>query len=113
MKKIGGNLTASLQIKTASTVNAVGEGVQTWTTVNQIFGWLDLSEGESKYLSYDAKIQESTHVFVADYVALDSRVKAENSRMVINSKIYDVMLIDNPMEMNRQLEIFLKYTGGQ
>ena len=72
-----------------------------------------MSGGDSKYTTYNAKIQESTHVFVADYVALDSRIKAENSRLIVNGNIYDVMLIDDPMELHQQLEIYLKYTGGQ
>lgn len=54
-------------------------------------------------------------IFVADYVPLDSRIKAEFSRMVVNGKRYDILLIDNPMEMQSgsQLEIYLKFTGGQ
>ena len=69
----------------------------------------------SSYTTYSAKIQESTHIFIADFVPLDSRITAENSRVIINSKRYDVTLIDNPMEMGSgsQLEIYLKYTGGQ
>ena len=40
---------------------------------------------------------------------------AENARVTIAGKRYDVMLIDNPMELGErsQLEIYLKYTGGQ
>lgn len=110
---IGGNITGNLQLKTASMKNDIGESVPTWITIHALTGWIDLSSGDSKYASYDAKIQESTHIFVCDYVALDSRIKAENSRMVINSKNYDVMLIDNPMGMNKHLEIYLKFTGGQ
>lgn len=109
---IGGNITANLQISTAAK-NEIGESVKTWTTVDSIKGWLDLSSGDSKYTTYNAKIQESTHVFVADYKQLDSRIKAENSRMIINGNAYDVMLIDDPMEMHKQLEIYLKFTGGQ
>jgi hypothetical protein len=33
--------------------------------------------------------------------------------MVINDKVYDIMVIDDPMELHEQLEIYLKYTGGQ
>lgn len=112
MKGIGGNITAMLQISTAEK-NEIGEQVKAWITVQQLKGWLDLSSGESRYSTYHAKIQESTHFFIGDYVALDSRITSENSRMIINGKSYDVMLIDNPMEMNAQLEIHLKYTGGQ
>ena len=27
-------------------------------------------------------------------------------------KVYQITLLDNPMELNRQWEIYLKYTGG-
>lgn len=114
MRGIGGNLAATIQVPTI-TKNAIGEQIETWEDVQTIKGWLDLSGGNSGYTSYDAKIQESTHLFIADFVQLDSRIHAENSRVIINGKRYDVMLIDNPMEMGNgsQLEIYLKYTGGQ
>lgn len=114
MKGIGGNITAVIQTAT-TTKNAIGERVKSWTDSLALKGWLDLSDGDSKHLTYNAKIQESTHVFIADYVALKAGITAEKSRMVINGKVYDILLIDNPMEMRRgsQLEIYLKYTGGQ
>lgn len=109
---IGGNIQGLIQVSTTEK-NEIGEAVKSWADVQTIKGWLDLSSGDSKYTVYSAKVQESTHVFVADYVQLDSRITAENSRMVIGGKRYDVMLIDDPMEMHKQLEIYLKYTGGQ
>ena len=114
MKGIGGNIKAILQVCTTA-VNDIGEHVQTWSDAQTIKGWLDLSSGEARFTTYNAKIQESTHVFIADYVSLDSRITAESSRMVINGKRYDVLLIDNPMEMGTgsQLEFYLKFTGGQ
>lgn len=114
MKGIGGNITAVIQTAT-TTKNAIGEQVKSWANAQTLKGWLDLSSGDSKYTAYNAKIQESTHVFIADYVPLAAGIQAENSRMTINGKIYDVLLIDNPMEMGSgsQLEIYLKYTGGQ
>lgn len=114
MKGIGGNITAVIQTAT-TTQNAIGEQVKAWTDAQTLKGWLDLTAGDSKYTTYNAKLQESTHVFVADFVALASGIAAENSRMVINSKVYDILLIDNPMEMGSgsQLEIYLKFTGGQ
>lgn len=114
MKGIGGNITATIQVYT-STKNEIGENVKDWINAQSIKGWLDLSSGDSRHTTFNAKIQESTHVFVADYVKLDSRIKAENSRMIINGNRYEITLIDNPMEMGSgsQLEIYLKYTGGQ
>ena len=122
MKGIGGNTKAVIQIRQTlkdedgnPVRNAIGEIVQDWQDVQTLKGWLDLSSGDSRYTTYFTKIQDSTHVFISDYVPLDERITAEDSRMVIGSKRYDIMLIDNPMEMGSgsQLEIYLKYTGGQ
>lgn len=114
MKGIGGNKKALIQINTGTTRNAIGEAVQAWEDVQTITGWIDMMSGDSAYETYNAKVQESTHVFVGDYVPLDSRIKTENARAVIDGKTYDITLIDNPMDMGSgsQLEIFLKYTGG-
>lgn len=114
MKGIGGNLVGVIQIRQISR-NSIGEQIPNWADAVSIKGWLDLLSGDSNYLNYYAKIQESTHVFVADYIELPSDLSPENSRMIINGKRYDVTMIDNPMEMGSgsQLEIFLKYAGGQ
>ena len=108
---IGGNIKATIQTYTAQE-NAIGEKVKSWSDRQTLTGWLDLAGGSSNYVTYAAKVQESTHVVISDYVPLLAEIKAENARMVIGGKAYDVMLIDNPMEMCQQLEIFLKYTGG-
>ena len=107
---IGGNTVLALQTKT-TTKNAIGESVPAWTTAQSLTGWLDFSNGESKYSNYNAKIQESTHIFICDYEPVT--LKAEQCRAVVNGNTYDVMVIDNPMELDEQLEIYLKYTGGQ
>lgn len=114
MKGIGGNTIAQIQVNTV-TKNEIGEPIKTWIDVQTIKGWLDFQSGEARYSAYNAKIQESTHIFIADYVPLDSRINAENARIVANGKRYDILLIDNPMEMGSgsQLEIYLKFTGGQ
>lgn len=114
MKGIGGNTKGIIQVFT-NTKNEIGEQVKTWTDVQTIKGWLDLQSGDSRYTTFNAKIQESTHIFIADYVALNSKITAESARMVINGKRYDILLIDNPMEMQKgsQLEIYLRFTGGQ
>lgn len=109
---IGGNEQAEIQIST-TTKNAIGEHVKAWETVQTMKGWLDQQGGDSKYSTYNTKVQESTHIFLADYVPLDKRIKAENSRAVIDGYVYDIMLIDDPMNRHRQLELYLKYTGGQ
>jgi hypothetical protein len=120
---IGGHLTATLKARISSK-NKYGDPVDEWVDVISIQGFLDLSGGDSKYTTYNAKLQESTHIFICDYVAIpdgivvgllgrETIISAETTKMVINSKEYDVLLIDNPMELNRHLEFYLKYTGGQ
>lgn len=110
---IGGNTTIQIQIR-ADTKNEIGEGVKSWQTVQNITGWLDFQSGDSKYTSYNAKIEESTHVFVSDYYLLDDRIKSENSRIIDeDGLVYDVLLIDDPMKLHKQLEMYLKFTGGQ
>lgn len=107
---IGGNIEATIQVCTTAK-NEIGELVKTWQDEVTLKGWLDLSGGDSKYTTFNAKIQESTHVFICDYTNIS--VKPENARMVAKSNVYDILLIDNPMELNKQLEIYLKFTGGQ
>lgn len=110
MVNIGGNTTATLQKRT-SVKNALGQGIISYENVDTLTGYLDMATGSANYTSYNAKITESTHVFIADYK--DIKVDEEEARMVINGRNYDVKYIDNPMGLNEHLEIFLKYIGGQ
>ena len=118
---IGGNIKAVLQVNVPKE-NEIGGVTDTWHDVITLEGFIDLYSGDSKHTTYDAKIQESTHVFVGDYKTIPERlevegnlvrVSPENARMVANSQRYDVMLMDDPMNLHKQWEIYLKYTGGQ
>lgn len=131
--KIGGNTVGVIQVKKTQK-NKYGERVPTWMDAFKVKGWLDLSNGTSDYLNYNAKTQDSTHIFLCDYrnfaafgkqwhwnpfsfrdgVILDTDgneipVTEENTRMVINGKTYAVQLIDDPMGMHQHYEIYLKY----
>ena len=113
---IGGNTTALLQAKHAGKANSIGEKTAKWRTSASLWGWLDLAAGQgvagqTDRLTYNAKIQSSTHIFICDYRKLS--VTAEQSRVVIEGQPYDVLLIDDPMGMHRQLEIYLKMVGEQ
>lgn len=119
MANIGGNIIGTIQTNTA-VKNAIGEGEKKWVNAFSHAGWLDLQSGDSKHSNFSAKIEESTHVFICDYhsgiYALtipDSKTKAvPDCRMIIKGMVYDVLLIDNPMEMNEQLEIYLRKVGA-
>ena len=108
---IGGNIKGEIQLKRINR-NAIGEMVEEWSTAKTLTGFLDYLSGESRYETYQAKIQESDHVFICDYVPLEAEIKPQNARMVVGGTIYDISLIDNPMNLNRQLEIYLKMVGG-
>ena len=72
---IGGNITAEIQTFSPEE-NEIGEAVKVWRSVQSLTGFLDLSGGDSKYGTYNAKIQESTHVFVCDYTELGGGITA-------------------------------------
>lgn len=108
---IGGNTTVNIQTKSV-TKDRIGAGVATWTTVQTLTGFLDLMGERTGYTTYNAKVQGSTNVFICDYSPVT--VTAEECRLVDeDGLVYEVMLIDDPMKLHEQLEIYLKFTGGQ
>ena len=110
MKKIGGNITAFLQLKTGTVRNEIGEAIPQWTTLHTITGFLDLSAGDSRYSTYDAKIQESTHIFICDYNEAVAKTQPTTSQLLIDGQSYDVLMIDDPMGLHKHIEIMLKYS---
>lgn len=136
---VGGNIQALLQVKGKRAKNAIGEVTAQWVDCTSIRGWLDLSTGDSKHTTFYAKIQESTHIFLCDFTNLKNLstewvcnpfnfltgviskqseqesvdVTSDNARMVIDGLVYEILLIDNPMNMNDHLEIYLRFIGGQ
>ena len=112
MKNIGGNTKGVIQVSTVS-VNAIGEQVKAWADAITLTGFHDTVGGGTQYQTYNAKILESTDVFVCDFVKIPDTVRAENTRMLIDGLPYDVTHIDDPMKLHKHLEIYLKYTGGR
>lgn len=102
---IGGNQEAILQIKT-TTKNAIGETVDEWENKMTLKGFLDLLGGSYSHATYNAKIQESTHLFIMDYISIP--YDEVQSRLFIGDKPYEITLIDNPMGLNKHIEIYLK-----
>lgn len=112
MANIGGNISARIQTCTTQK-NDIGEAEKTWNdAVSSFIGWLGLQSGDSKYANFNAKLEESTHVFLCDFNAQIYALKDYDTRMVIKGIVYDVLLIDNPDEMNEQLEIYLRKVGA-
>ena len=106
---IGGNITAVLQTKTSSK-NAFGEITNEWTDLQLLKGFLDFTGGDGSYKSnFKGSVEETTHIFICDYDEIASKAKPTQSRLVVNGSVYDVLMIDNPMNLNQHLEIMLKY----
>ncbi len=118
---IGGNKTIAIQVCGAGG-NEIGEDAPAWEEALVLRGWLDLLAGDSNSTKFNAKMQESTHVFLCDYSPLlfnsgegsggQAKITPENSRIVIGGEVYEVKLYDDPMGLHEHLEIFLKYVGG-
>ena len=112
MANIGGNITGTIQTKKSDGKNAIGEAEIIWSDSFSCVGWLGLQSGGNIRSNYNAKIEESTHVFLTDFSADVYALADQDTRMTIKGSMYDVLLIDNPDEMDEQLEIYLKKVGG-
>ncbi len=112
MANIGGNITGTIQTKKSDGKNAIGEAEIIWSDSFSCVGWLGLQSGGNIRSNYNAKIEESTHIFLTDFSADVYALANQDTRMTIKGSMYDVLLIDNPDEMDEQLEIYLKKVGG-
>lgn len=108
---IGGNTIIQLMKKVDNVLNDIGEDSGTFEEYLSFEGFLDYVSGEVGSANFNALINESTHIFVSDYI----EIKEEEEKLiaVINNKTYEIKYIDNPMGLNEQLEIYLKLIGGQ
>lgn len=106
---IGGNVDAIIQVETSSK-NAFGEIENTYKNLTTVKGFLDYVGGDGSYKNnFKGELEETTHIFICDYDSITANAEPTTSRMVINNKNYNVLLIDNPMNLNEHLEIMLKY----
>ena len=112
MANIGGNITGVIQTKTIVGKNAIGEAQHAWADAFSQIGWLGMQSGGYQRSTYNAKIEETSHVFLCDYHEGIYALAAQDTRMIIKGFVYDVLLIDNPDEMCEQLEIYLKRVGA-
>ena len=108
---INGNIKALLQEKKEIGVNVIGERIQEWVTIIELKGFLDFQGQSTNRTTYETKLEESSHLFICDYKKLDKKI--ENKRLVVENEVYDVLLIDDPMNLHQHLEIYLKYVGGK
>ncbi|WP_373894460.1 phage head closure protein [Virgibacillus sp. CBA3643] len=84
-----------------------GESFQ-WSDHLTVDGTLDKLNGDEVIASEKLGIL-SSHIFIL-FEILDIK---RTDRMVIDDMIYQIKDVDNPNNLNRQLEITLEYTGDQ
>lgn len=77
-----------------------------WENIDEISGVLDQLNGD-EILASDKLGELSSHIFII-FEMVDVK---RGDRFIIDDEIYNVTNVDNPNNMNRQLEIKLKYTG--
>ena len=111
MASIGGNITGVIQTKKTIN-NEIGESEITWADAFSHKGFLDMQSGDSDYSKHKTKLEESTHVFLCDFHSGIYALADQDTRMICKGMIYDVLMIDNPMEKNEQLEIYLRKVGA-
>lgn len=104
MVPVGGNITATF-LKRSVVTNELGEQMESWDEVAIHKGWLDMTAGTSDY-QYARKLENSTHMFVCDRFDLP-----ECGRLRCAGKVFDIVYVDDPMELGCQLEIYLTYVG--
>jgi SPP1 family predicted phage head-tail adaptor len=91
-----------------SVPNGIGGYIETWATYLADYdGIIDQLSG-NEILSADKISPNSTHILIG--VIAD--IKASD-QVLFNEHIYDIKNIDNPMNMDRHLEILLEYKGVQ
>lgn len=109
---IGGNIYASVQKYNAGTKDKIGRINPVWENIGQkLYGWLDLISADDDFDKMKTIVQDSTHVFIMDYEELN--LGSKNCRLIIQNRIYEILYIDDPMELHEHIEIYLKYIGEE
>ena len=111
MGGIGGNATARV-MRSMKGKNAQGVPVEKNTDlIMEICGWLDYQDGKAAHQTYEAKLQDTTHVLLSDYDPDFAKLSTANLFLLVGGKRYEVLHIDDPMDMHEHLETFLKHVG--
>lgn len=97
---------AEIQRITGTESDGMGGHVYEWSKINEIEGTLDKLSGDEILANEKISII-ATHIFIV----FDVFDVTERDRMIIDSMIYRIKDVDNPNNLNRQLEITIEKTG--
>lgn len=85
------------------TENEIGQPINSWTDHKTIYGYMDMMSGNEQEQAY---LEESTHILITwDIVDVTSKDRIYNER---KGETYEITYVDNPMELDSQLEIYCK-----
>ena len=87
--------------------NSLGQTIHDFRESGTFDGWIDFLSGEESN-SQNAITAESTHVIITFDTSLEISIL---DRIRFKDKEYEVTYVDNPMELDDHLEIFLKAVG--
>lgn len=96
-----------LKYSASNQKNELGQRIYDYKKGQSIEGWLDLltgSEGDRAQA-----LQSSSHVFMTSQVDADLK---KSDRLEIAGIVYEVDFIDNPVNINHHLEIYLKVVAS-
>lgn len=89
-----------------SVSNGFGGESHTWADHLEYEGVLDQLSG-NEFVKADKVFPGSTHILIGPVADI-----TESDRVIFNNKQYDVKNVDNPLNLNRHLEILLEYKGA-
>jgi SPP1 family predicted phage head-tail adaptor len=86
--------------------NGMGGYFQQWSDYLPSYGYaLDQLSGD-EFVKADKTFPGSTHVLIGEVTDI-----TEADRVLVGNKIYNIKNVDNPMNLDRHLEILLEYKG--
>lgn len=116
MGHIEGNTKAYVQVRDVG-ADQYGIDREYWKYAfpEPLSGLLDLT-GNDTNRTLMKRVEESDYVFLCDYFkpcAYGEKLTTENSRLLIDGELYEVILYDDVMNMHEHMEIYLRFLGGQ
>jgi len=109
MKSIGGNITCKLMTRVTERTS-IGTTNSSLVDHMELLGFLDLRGETTSRTDFSAKMFDGTHIFLCDYVDIEKSIR-DVVFVDHKGREYDVMAIDNPMELDYHLEIYLRRVG--
>lgn len=87
--------------------NKLGEDIKELRSVHHFKGYIDLMGGSDQQTLNSADIAESSHLLLTKDTSIDASHK-DKVRHMETGQLYEITFVDNPMQRNHHLEIYLR-----